>query len=210
MNNLPAVLKRRRAVLGLTLLQIANKMGVTEATVQRWESGYVKTVNYDKMVRLAEILGVSPLEFLGLNSPDVTTDVVSFDIVGDVAAHYGRIGEMDAMPERIEIPSKFLRGRPARDYFVLRVVGDSMYPLYQNGDIVLVLRTPTLQHSGQIGVVQHGDETTIKRVEFKMGEDWMRLVPVNPLYQPEMIEGSELETCSVQGMPRLVIREVTE
>lgn len=39
MSNLSTVLKARRKDLGLTLAQIADEMGVSEATVQRWESG---------------------------------------------------------------------------------------------------------------------------------------------------------------------------
>ena len=34
---LSSVLKTRRKELGLTLAQIADKIGVTEATVQRWQ-----------------------------------------------------------------------------------------------------------------------------------------------------------------------------
>lgn len=39
MENLANVLKQRRAELGLTLKQVADAVGVSEATVQRWESG---------------------------------------------------------------------------------------------------------------------------------------------------------------------------
>lgn len=39
MGSLSDVLKKRRKELGLTLAQIADKMGVAEATVQRWERG---------------------------------------------------------------------------------------------------------------------------------------------------------------------------
>ena len=41
MGNISSVLKAKRKELGLTLTQIAEKIGVTEATVQRWESGNI-------------------------------------------------------------------------------------------------------------------------------------------------------------------------
>lgn len=58
MGSLSDVLKKRRKELGLTLAQIADKMGVAEATVQRWESGNIKSVRHDKIAKLAEILQV--------------------------------------------------------------------------------------------------------------------------------------------------------
>lgn len=65
MSCLSEILKQRRKVLGLTLAQIAEKVGVTEATVQRWESGNIKTLRYDKVTKLAEVLKVSPSSIMG-------------------------------------------------------------------------------------------------------------------------------------------------
>jgi transcriptional regulator with XRE-family HTH domain len=65
MSQLSIVLKQRRKELGLTLAQIADQMGVAEATVQRWESGNIKSVRYDKLNRLAEVLGVQPYALMG-------------------------------------------------------------------------------------------------------------------------------------------------
>lgn len=53
MGSLSSVLKQRRQELGLTLLQIAEMVGVTEATVQRWESGNIKNVRLEKVGKLA-------------------------------------------------------------------------------------------------------------------------------------------------------------
>ena len=35
-------IKKRRIQLGLTLIEVANKLGVSEGTVQRYESGFIK------------------------------------------------------------------------------------------------------------------------------------------------------------------------
>lgn len=63
--SLAKTLKERRSALGLTLLDIANKMGVSEATVQRWESGNIKSLRYDRISKLADILHVSPSLLMG-------------------------------------------------------------------------------------------------------------------------------------------------
>lgn len=61
---LSVTLRRRRVELGLTLQQIADRMDVTEATVQRWESGVIKSVRYRRLAKLAEILQVAPVELV--------------------------------------------------------------------------------------------------------------------------------------------------
>lgn len=52
-------LKNRRKELGLTMLQLANKTGVSEATISRWESGDIANMRRDKIVSLAKALQVS-------------------------------------------------------------------------------------------------------------------------------------------------------
>ena len=84
-----------------------------------------------------------------------------------------------------------------------------MYPTYQDGDLVLVLRQTTFNYSGQIGVVMYDDNMgTLKKVEYVMGEDWMRLVSINPSYPPRMITDERLEHCRVLGIAKMVIREI--
>lgn len=59
------VLKIRRKELDYTLLDIAKKVGVSEATVQRWESGNIKNLRYDKIIALSEVLNISPAQLMG-------------------------------------------------------------------------------------------------------------------------------------------------
>lgn len=51
-------IKIRREALGMTLLQLAQKTGVSEATVQRYESGEIKTPRHMRLISMAEALGV--------------------------------------------------------------------------------------------------------------------------------------------------------
>ena len=86
-----------------------------------------------------------------------------------------------------------------------------MYPKYINGDKVLILKQSTLNRSGDIGAIMYDDElATLKKVEYVMGEDWLRLVPINPEYEPKTIQGENLEHCRIIGIPKLLIREIDE
>lgn len=217
MGNISSVLKAKRKELGLTLAQIAEKIGVTEATVQRWESGNIKSLRHERIAKLADILGVTPAVLMGwdeptaptLPSPTITEDTVTFPVITSVAAHYDSVSiDESAAGEKIEVPRAYLKGRKAEDFCAMRVRGDSMYPAFQNGDIVLVLRQSTMNHSGEIGVISYGDdEMTIKRINYVDGEDWLKLVPLNPAYPPRRIEGVDLESRHIIGIPQVLIRE---
>ena len=86
-----------------------------------------------------------------------------------------------------------------------------MYPDYQDGDHVLVLRQDTMDMSGQVGVVIYGDENaTLKRIEYAQNEDWMTMRPINPQYPPVTIRDEALEHCTVLGVAKMVIRELPQ
>ena len=44
----------------MTLKEVANAVGVSEATVSRWESGDIKNMRRDKIAALARVLDVPP------------------------------------------------------------------------------------------------------------------------------------------------------
>ena len=70
MGNISSVLKAKRKELGLTLAQIAEKIGVTEATVQRWESGNIKSLRHE---RIAKRAGTNPPHQLSPPPPSPRT-----------------------------------------------------------------------------------------------------------------------------------------
>jgi Predicted transcriptional regulators len=53
-------LKSRRQELNLTLQDVAKAVGVSEATVSRWESGEIANMRRNRITALAQILKVSP------------------------------------------------------------------------------------------------------------------------------------------------------
>lgn len=59
------IIKVRRSALGLTLDDIARYVGVSGATVSRWESGDIENIRRDKIAKLAEVLQVTPAYLMG-------------------------------------------------------------------------------------------------------------------------------------------------
>ena len=194
---------------------------VNEGAISQYRAGKYKA-SQRSLDKLARALNVSIPWLMGadvpmtdeptaptLPSPTITEDTVTFPIVTRVAAHYDGVSiDESTTGEKIEVPRAYLKGRKAEEFCAMRVRGDSMFPAFQNGDVVLVLRQSTMNHSGEIGVISYGDdEMTIKRINYADGEDWLELVPLNPAYPPRRIEGVDLESCHVIGIPRVLVRE---
>lgn len=56
---------RRRKELGLTMEDVAKVVGVSKATVKRWESGEIENIKRDKIVSLADALHTTPAYLMG-------------------------------------------------------------------------------------------------------------------------------------------------
>lgn len=162
-----------------------------------------------KIKLFAKALNTTPAVILGLQEPAVAEDFVTFGIIGEVKAGYDHYAEYEDENGAIDIPVSWLKGKPKSDYFVLQVSGDSMFPTYQDGDVVLILKQKTMNYSGQIGVVRYDDDkATLKRVEYIPGNNSMKLVPVNPNFPPLVVKGEELDHCEILGIPRVLIRRI--
>lgn len=59
------IIKNRRIELGLTMKELGNKVGVSEATISRWESGDIANMRRDKIKTLADALMISPKIIMG-------------------------------------------------------------------------------------------------------------------------------------------------
>lgn len=68
------IIKSRRLELGLTMLEVAKAVGVSEATVSRWESGDIENMRRDKIVALARVLKLSPAVIMEWEEPEKKND----------------------------------------------------------------------------------------------------------------------------------------
>ena len=199
MTGLSSVLKQRRKELGLTLAQIADKMDVAEATVQRWESGNIKSIRHEKIAKLAEVLQVNPASLMGWEDSQKaaipTASNISpmpkmkeWKVLGGTACGEPIFKELDG--ETILAPASIDAD------FVLRCVGDSMINArIFDGNIVFV-KSGFEVENGQIAVVRIGEEYTLKRIY--RGENYLELRAENPMYPARIIRG-EQENAEIVG-----------
>ena len=63
-------IKNRREELGLTLQEVGEYIGVSKATVQRYESGEIKNLKLVTIERLTQVLKINPVYLMGWEDND--------------------------------------------------------------------------------------------------------------------------------------------
>lgn len=200
MNNI----KRLRKKNFKTQQQMADLLGITQQGYACYENG-TRIPPADMIIKLARYFNVSTDFILGCENTAITplsyvnSAIYIFPIIGTIAAGYDGNVSFDPTGDEIPVPKYLLKTHNPNDYFVLHVVGDSMLPTYHNGDKVLIRKTNSVD-SGTIAAVGFDTENaTLKKVEYVKGEDWMKLIPLNPDYPVKEITGADLDLCHVYG-----------
>lgn len=99
------LIRTRRLSLNLTMKDLAQKVGVTEATISRWESGDIENMRRDKISALSKALHI-PLEVL-MGWEDITKD--NAEIEQRISSLELEIAQLKA--DEIEIVRKLLRSK---------------------------------------------------------------------------------------------------
>ncbi|HBM99787.1 MAG TPA: hypothetical protein DD384_00870, partial [Firmicutes bacterium] len=175
--------------------KLAQILNTTQANLSGWEIGKWEPDN-KMLAKMADMFGVSVDYLLGRDAPANTRTldnayvpdaIIPYPVIGTIKAGYDGAVEELSTGDIISIPIEMLCGRPASDYFVLQVRGNSMYPKILDGDRVLVLRTDSVDSGTTAVIIYNGDEATIKKIVYSPGANWVDLVPNNPEYDTKRI-----------------------
>ena len=92
------IIRARRKELGLTLKQVADKLGVSESLISRYESNDVKNMGIDKLIPLAKVLKTTPAYLMGWEKHDTETKkserdlmIEKYQLTPEELAEYDRI-----------------------------------------------------------------------------------------------------------------------
>jgi len=197
-------LKQKRLELGLTMQEVADKVGVSKPTIQRYESGIIDNMRKDKIALLAKALQVTPEFILGIHQ-DFPLNVIPLGtmhripVIGSVHCGFG--GE--AVEDFLGYDMADVKNPEEYRYF--NVKGDSMETEIHDGNRALVHIQPDVE-SGELAVVIiNGDEGCLKKV-IKQG-DSIILQSFNPNYPPRIFSGEQLNELCIWG--RVVKTEKT-
>lgn len=208
MGSLSSVLKQRRKELGLTLAQVADMVGVAEATVQRWESGNIKTVRYDKIGKLSEALRVRPEALMDWEwkEPSSQTNIFPYvqsgkvPLIGSIACGTPILAE-ENVADYIDLP-----GHIRADYALI-CKGDSMINAgIQDGDVVYIRKQLEVENGQIAAVLVDSEEATLKR--FYRVNEKVTLNAENPIYPPMVFVGEEISKLKVIGLAVAFTHEI--
>lgn len=175
-------IKSRRKEKDLNQKELAKLLDLNASTVNAYENGRIKKVNTTNLKKLAQALGTTSDFLIGLSDePEPNAYGVKVPVYGSVPAGTP-IEALHVDEGYVEIEPEMVRGD--KRFLGLKVKGDSMYPYYMEGDVVIIEITPDF-NSGDDIVVYVGDdyEATLKRGYKKDG--YIELEPINREYSPK-------------------------
>ena len=198
-------MKQRRKEIGFSAEKVAERLGVSPATIYRYEKGDIEKVPVDSLAELAKILQTTPAYLMGWKEQpepkqpkkpiippgfEPMPKMKKVPLIGSIAcgdpitAIQKREGEID-VPEDI------------RCDFALRCRGDSMIGAgIHDGDAVYIHIQPEVEN-GEIAAVRIGEEATLKRVYFHT--DYIELRPENPAYESIIRRREDMNDVNIEG-----------
>ena len=192
-------MKNRRKAIGLSAERVAEILGVSPATIYRYENGDIEKVPGDRLAPIAAALQTTPAYLMGWeDSPDAKfpaniipmPEMRKIPLLGNIACGAPILAE-DHIEEYIDIPKHI----PAD--FALICKGDSMINArIFDGDTVYIRQQEEVEN-GQIAAVLIDTEATLKRV--RLFNDRIVLEPANPLYDPLVYRGEEMNSVRILG-----------
>ncbi|WP_298591204.1 LexA family transcriptional regulator [uncultured Selenomonas sp.] len=167
--NVKDIIRENRLALGLTMKEVADKVGVSEATISRWESGEIANMRRGAIFALAQALSISPNKIMGWDEPvkhkSLPSDTYRYVPASVAAGSLTTIEGLTDLP-LVTVPDCML-GRYARNKNILLmpVNGESMNNVICNGAIIAVLTKVELPQirNGDIVVVSNSGDYTVKR-----------------------------------------------
>ena len=121
------LIRQKRISLGMTMKEVADKVGVSEGTISRWESGEIANMKRGAISSLAKVLQLSPNSIMGWeDEPQEEGDRESYYYDDDVAAIANEMKENPGMrvlfdasrglkKESIEEVRRFIEFQKARE-----------------------------------------------------------------------------------------------
>lgn len=206
MANIHERLKEVRLARGYTLAQLAELLGVKEATVQRYESGEIKNIKHETVSMLSDILKCSPQYLMGwtdeqFNNSNISNESVKafrIPVYGKVAAGI----PLSAIEDIIDYEEIDEKTASQGEYIALQIKGSSMEPKISNGDVVIVRLQSDFENGDTVIVLVNGDEATCKKI--RKTPEGVMLISTNPSYEPMFYSRKQVESLPIRVLGKVV------
>jgi len=199
-----------RTRLGLNQIELARKLNLSSsASISQYESGD-RMPSDDIKLKMAEIFDCSVDYLLGkTNSRKSTSSSAVVLVYGTIPA--GIPMEMiENILDTEEIDANMLKG--GKEYFGLKVNGNSMYPDYLDGDTIILEKVDDCESGQDCVVMVNGNDGTFKKVIKDEVKQTVKLQPINTaldndgnfLYEPITFTKEQIEKLPVRIIGKVV------
>lgn len=182
--------------------EICNK---TNTAVSNWEKG-IREPDAVDLFTLSNYFNISiddlmakDLRFDNAEIIDISSDTIQIPVLGTIKAGVAIEAQEDII-EYVDIPKEWTKGN--KQYYGLQISGDSMFPKYQEKDIVIFLQTNDYESANKkdCAVMVNGFDATFKNITITDGG--ITLVPLNinnsDNYQPTFYSKEQIEQLPVK------------
>lgn len=192
-------MKERRLQLNKTLEEVGSVVGVSKATIQRYEKGAITNIPSDKIEKIAKALSTTPAFLMGWEDKSNRLKGVRIPILGRVVAGIPLEAITDIEGYEEITPKMASLG----EYFALKIKGRSMEPKLMEGDIVIVRKQEDVDSGDTAIVLVNGDEATVKQI--KKTKTGIMLIGFNvDVYQPHFYSNEQIEALPVRIIGKVV------
>lgn len=198
-------LKHLRTINGKTQDEVAKACSKKNTAVSNWEKGIREPDAIDLSI-LSDLFNVSiddlmlrDLRFDNAELIDVSSDTIQIPVLGVIKAGVAIEAQQDIL-EYIDIPKSWIKG--GKSFYGLKISGDSMYPKYQQEDIVIFEKSNDYitANGKDCAVMVNGYDATFKNVT--INESGITLVPFNlnnqDNYQPTFYNKEQVQNLPVK------------
>lgn len=186
-----AAIDRLAERYGLSASGLARKAGLDATSFNRSKrtspEGRHRWPSTESVSKVLAATGASLEEFMQLIQPEREVPRATVPLVGLAQAGAGRLFSEDGMPtggagwEEVEFPD--LSGEK---FYAIEVAGDSMLPLYRDGDVLIVSPTAGVRKGDRVVVRTNGGEVMAKEVKRRTAKS-VELRSLNPEHEDRVL-----------------------
>ena len=190
--NLGKYLKQIREVKNLSLREVDKLTNISYTHLNMIENGK-RNVTPALLRNLSQLYNVDYLDlyekagYIDLIEDEkkskIKTDILGkpvtpIPLVGSVKSGYNYLAQENWIGT-VDVETSLVGD--GKDYFALKVKGDSMAPIFIEGDIVIIKKQNDCENNEFSIVIINGDEGTLKKI--KKTDSGIILQPLNPAYR---------------------------
>ncbi|MCB5285510.1 MAG: XRE family transcriptional regulator [Candidatus Cloacimonetes bacterium] len=205
-------LKLVRTSVSATQKKLSEVLGCSQAKVSDYESGKLSISNID-LSKIANTYNIN-LNWLitgegqmynNVRAREGSIDLLRLPVLGDIAAGVPFEFVQDEANELLDVPATLLTLPPP--YWVFRVDGESMLPVIQPGDyVVLSTNWHGIKLDGRVCAFRTADGITLKQYVLDHRHRTAWLWPINSSYKPVAFN-RDTDDCALIAVLVLSIRK---